>query len=269
MHEHTREFESGQLIQSAAEIYESFFVPALFADWPPKILEFADLARTNRFLDVACGTGVLARAAANACDEVTGLDLNTEMLAVAREKDDRVRWEQGNAEALPYDDGSFDVVASQFGLMFFDDKAKAIAEQYRVLKPGGRLISAVWGSIDDAPGYVAMKAIGVELFGEQLATSFDAPFVLGNANTLTELFQSAGVTGVEVKTLAGEARYPSIDDWVFTDVKGWTLAGVLDDAQFDSLLARARSDLRRFVQADASVSFPVNAHIVVAEKPES
>lgn len=266
MHDHTRDYETGQLIQSAAGIYETFFVPALFGEWPARLLEYSNLSQDCKLLDVACGTGVLAREAANQCTDVTGFDLNAEMLAIARIKDERVRWEEGNAESLPYADATFDIVASQFGLMFFDDKVKAITEQYRVLKPGGRLVTAVWGSIDDAPGYVAMKTLGTELFGAHLSLSFDAPFVLGDRDELLSFFHAAGVDRAEIHTLTGEARYPSIDDWVFTDIKGWTLAGALNDDEFDLLLDRARSDLQSFVQSDGSVAFPIPAHVVCAIK---
>ena len=266
MHDHTRDFETGQLIESAAGIYESFFVPALFGPWPARVLEYAELTRDSKLLDVACGTGILAREAIRHCDHVTGLDLNAEMLAVARSTDDRIHWEQGDAEALPYEDASFDVVASQFGLMFFDDRVRAIAEQYRVLKPGGRLLTAVWGAIDDAPGYAKMKALAIGLFGEQLAAGFDAPFNLGDADELMAIFHDAGVPDPELHTLMGEARYPSIDDWVYTDIKGWTLAGALDDAQFDQLLEHARTELQSFVQADGSAVSAAPAHIVCATK---
>jgi ubiquinone/menaquinone biosynthesis C-methylase UbiE len=266
MNEIERDFETGQLIQSAAEIYEQFFVPALFQNWPKHIIELTPITAESSVLDVACGTGVLAREAAKISNYVTGVDLNSEMLGVARSTDATIRWEQGNAELLPFEDNSFDFVVSQFGLMFFDDKVKAIREMHRVLKPGGQMTVAVWVCIEDAIGYAAMKSLVIQLFGEELSPSFDAPFVLGDPDLLLSLFNDAGVPAPAIQTLDGNARYPSIEDWVYTDIKGWTLAGALDDGQFDLLLQRAKQAFQHLVQADGTVEFSSPAHIVSANK---
>ena len=260
------DLETGKLIRSAAETYEQFFVPALFQEWPTRVLDAAAVASSDRVLDVACGTGVLAREAAERTETVVGIDLNEDMLAVARRKTPNVQWRQGNAEALPFEDDNFDAVVSQFGLMFFENKITAISEMLRVLRPGGRLAVATWDSIDHAPGYAAMKDLAVQLFGEELVSGFDAPFILGDRKTLCSIFEEAGVSNPQISTQEGTARYPSIQDWVYTDIKGWTLAGVLDDDQFDLLLREAKSTLSRFVRPDGSVAFTAPAHIVCATK---
>ena len=115
------ERESWQVSGAAAEVYERCFVPAIFGRWAPQMVEAARVSSVDRVLDVGCGTGILARAAADrVADEaqVTGLDINEGMLAVARRIRPRVGWRQGDASALPFSDGSFDVVMSQFALMF-------------------------------------------------------------------------------------------------------------------------------------------------------
>ena len=108
--------------RSPAEIYEAFFVPALFRQWGPVIAQAAAVVPNEHVLDVACGTGVLACAAAErvgAGGRVVGLDANPQMLAVARRRRAPVEWVEGRAEQLPFDDRSFDAVLSQFGFMFF------------------------------------------------------------------------------------------------------------------------------------------------------
>ncbi|MCB1588829.1 MAG: methyltransferase domain-containing protein, partial [Xanthomonadales bacterium] len=105
----------------AAEAYEAMFVPALFAQWAPRVLDGVALSPGQRVLDVACGTGVLAREAARRVGlsgAVSGLDPAPGMLAVARRSAEVVDWREGVAESLPYADGQFDAVVSQFGLMF-------------------------------------------------------------------------------------------------------------------------------------------------------
>lgn len=116
--------ESFRLSFDAAEAYEATFVPRLFADWVPHLLDAAGVAAGQRILDVACGTGVVAREAADRLGEkgtVVGLDLNEAMLAVARRLRPDLEWRQGDVAALPFRDGSFDVVLCQAGLMFFPD----------------------------------------------------------------------------------------------------------------------------------------------------
>lgn len=258
--------ESGQLTGSAAEVYEEFFVPALFGEWAPRLCDAAEVTAEERLLDVACGTGCLAREAAGRGATVTGLDCNAGMLAVARRLDDTVDWREGTAEALPFGDASFDAVACQFGLMFFDDRVKALREMWRVTRPGGRLVVATWDSLDRTPGYSAMVGLLQRLFGEVIAAGLRAPFVLGDPDDLGALFEAAGIASPHIKTVVGEARFPSIDDWVRTDIKGWTLADALDDAQYAELQGAAQEELQRFRQPDGTVSFDSPAHIAIATK---
>jgi len=260
---------TGQVIASAAEVYEEFFLPALFQEWASRVLEAARIQPGERVLDVACGTGVLARAAAahtGAHGTVAGFDLNDGMLAVARRKAPHIEWRQGRAEALPFDDASFDAVVSQFGLMFFEDRSAALREMMRVLRPGGRMTVAVWDSIDRIPGYAAVTGLLQRLFGEPAADALRMPFTLGDPQDLRSLFADAGIPTVRITTQRGTARFPSIESWMYTDVKGWTLADMIDDAQFGQLLEEARRVLRRFVTADGTVAFDSAAHIITATK---
>ncbi len=262
--------ERGQVTRSAAEVYEEFFVPALFREWAPRVAAAAAIRPGQKVLDVACGTGVLAREAASRAapgGEVCGLDRNEGMLAVARREAPGIAWRQGLAEALPYDARRFDAVISQFGLMFFDDRRRALQEMLRVLRPGGRLAVAVWDRLETSPGYAAMTALLQRLFGERVAAGLRAPFVLGDADELRALFAAAGMPEVRIATETGTARFPSIEAWVHTDVKGWTLADLIDDAQYQELLQAAQTELRRFTTADGTVAFASPAHIATATKP--
>ena len=262
--------DRGQVNRSAAEIYEEFFVPALFHEWAPRVAAAADVRPGNKVLDVACGTGVVAREAvrrARPGGEVTGLDRNPGMLAVARRQAPEIAWREGLAEALPFEAETFDAVVSQFGLMFFDDRQRALQEMWRVLRPGGRLAVAVWDRLETSPGYAAMTALLQRLFGEPIAAGLRAPFVLGDPAELRSLFAAAGLPEVQVATEVGTARFPSIESWVHTDVKGWTLADLIDDAQYRVLLQAARTELKRFAGPDGKVTFAAPAHIVSVTKP--
>jgi ubiquinone/menaquinone biosynthesis C-methylase UbiE len=259
----------GQVTGSAAEVYEAFFVPALFSEWAPRMVTSAALAPGEKVLDVATGTGVLAREASRSVGPmgaVVGLDCNEAMLAVARRTAHHIEWCLGRAESIPFADNSFDAVLSQFGLMFFEDQARSLAEMWRVLRPRGHLAVAVWDALEHSPGYAAMAALVQRLFGPRIADELRAPFRLGHPETLQRLFTAAKIPDVEILTFPGTARFPSIEAWVHTDVKGWTLGPLIDEAQYEMLRVEAEKELNPFVQRDGTVVFDDPAHIAIAIK---
>jgi ubiquinone/menaquinone biosynthesis C-methylase UbiE len=167
---------------TAGDVYEREMVPRLFAPWAELHLRAADLRAGDRVLDVACGTGVVARRAAAAvgpAGRAVGLDFNEVMLTTARasDSDGAVEWRQGDAQELPFDDGSFDAVSCQHGVMFFPDRAKALREMRRVLRPGGRVVVSVWSGLDGAPGYAALSDALVRHVGPEAGHL--PPFTMG------------------------------------------------------------------------------------------
>lgn len=259
--------DRGQVNTSAAEVYEEFFVPALFQEWGSRVVEAAQIQAGQRVLDVACGTGILTRAVAERIGpdgEVVGLDINEGMLAVAGQKAPHLEWRHGPAESLPFEDNSFDAVVSQFSLMFFEDRRAALAEMVRVLRPGGRLAVAVWDSLENTPAYATVTDMLKRLFGEEAANALRAPFNLGDTSLLQSIFSEAGIPNTKITTIEGTARFASIEAWVTTDIKGWTLADMIDDTQFQQLLIEAEQVLQPFVTPDDTVAFSSPAHIVTA-----
>jgi SAM-dependent methyltransferase len=259
--------------RTPAQIYDEQFVPALFRPWSSVVADAAGIARGQRVLDVACGTGVLACTVAERVGPhgaVVGLDANPQMLAVARRKPvgNNVEWIDGRAESLPFADASFDAVVSQFGFMFFDDRVAALREMMRVLRPGGRLAVAVCDSLDHSPGYATLATLLERLFGDAVANAFRAPFVLGDPALLQSLCDQAGVAHADVTAHEGTVRFASIAALVSTErACAWTLGGLLNDAQFEQLLSEAERELRPFVQADGQVAFAMPALLITARKP--
>ncbi|KAA3632534.1 MAG: class I SAM-dependent methyltransferase [Proteobacteria bacterium] len=255
----------GLVNRSAADVYDEFFVPALFAGWAAPVVDAANVTPGQHALDVACGTGVLTRelaARVGSRGSTFGVDINEDMLAVARRNHPGIEWRPGNAESLPFADDTFDAVCSQFGLMFFDDRERSVNEMSRVAKPGATMAVAVWDRLENTPGYAAAAALLERLFGAGIAESLRRPYDLGDVAALAALFDDSAVEDVSIRTREGTARFPSIDDWIHTDVNGWTLAGMLDDDQYRRLLEAARVELAGFAADDGSVRFAAPAHIV-------
>ncbi len=253
----------------AARQYERLHVAALFGQWAQPVLEAAGVEDGHSVLDVACGTGVLARAArarVGSTGSVTGLDVAPGMLAVARSIEPSVTWIEGEAGALPFDDDRFDVVVSQFGLMFFPDREGAIREMLRCLRPGGSVAVAVWDSLEHSEAYPISVDLLERRAGAAAADALRAPFVLGRISELRALFEKAGADVVSIETQHRTASFPSVRSMVEADLRGWLpVMGVhLDDDLIRSILDEAEDALGDYTTADGAMVFDAPAHIVLA-----
>lgn len=253
--------ERGQVNTDAAEIYDEFFVPALFGQFPGPVLDHAGVRAGDRVVDVGCGTGIVAIAAHRSVGRdghVVGVDPNEGMLAVARRNEPSIDWRVGVAESLPLDERSADHTISQFAAMFFIDRTAALTEMARVTAKRGTVTIATWAGLDRAPGYDAMVALIDDEIGAAAADALRAPFVLGSADEVRQLLTPLG-GDIRVDEIAGTARFASIADWVHTDVRGWTLSDLVDDAGEAALVERAERELALFVSPDGSIAFPAPA----------
>jgi SAM-dependent methyltransferase len=261
--------ERWQVSTDAAEVYESCFVPAIFGAWAGPVADAAGIRRGDKVLDVGCGTGVLAREALRRVGQegrVVGLDLNEGMLAVAARREPTIAWRQGDAASLPFEEASFDVVVSQFALMYFPDRVASLREMWRTLVPGGRLALAAWAAIDHARGYQILVDIAVRQCGREAADVLAAPFVLGDQAELAELLADSGISGANVALHEGSIRFPSVKEFVRIEVKGSPLAEMVSDDVMQALAAESEDALAEFVVASGEVVMPMDAHIVTARK---
>ena len=255
----------------AAKAYEGLFVPALFGQWASKVADEARIQPGQRVLDVACGTGILARVAASrmqSSGRVVGIDPNPGMIALARQLAPAIEWREARAEALPFPDQSFDAVVSQFGLMFFTDRRQAVREMLRVLKSGGRLVVAVWDSLDNIPAYAAEVALLERTAGQPAADALRAPFVLGNRKELAALFTDGAIASAGIGTHQGTARFPGIRIMVEADLRGWlpVMGVILTEDQIRHILEEAETALAPWATADGRAAFPLSVHLITATK---
>lgn len=262
--------ESFQLSLVAAELYESAFVPAFFAQWAPLLCEAASVASGAAVLDVACGTGVVARTAADLVapgGSVVGLDLNEAMLTVARRLRPDVGWRQGRADDLPFADESFDVTLCQMALMFFPDRAAALSEIRRVTRAGGTVAVAVPARLADQAAFAPFVALAGRHAGPEAMALLGAYFVCGELDDLVGLFSGVGLDTVSARTHTGVYRAPSVDGFVATEVESTPLRERISDEVYARIRADAHDVLAPFTHSGGRVEAPFTCNIVAAHRP--
>jgi ubiquinone/menaquinone biosynthesis C-methylase UbiE len=262
--------ETFQLSLDAAEAYESRFVPALFREWAGFLVEHAGVRPGQRVLDVACGTGIVARTAADLTGEpgaVTGLDLNDAMLTVARRLRPDIGWQQADAAELPFPDDSFDVVLCQSGLMFFPDVPKALSEMARVVVLGGGTVAVqVWDRRESQPAYAPFIEVAAAHSGPEALDLLSTYFNRGDLEELKTALTSVGLEVSGTRTETTTLRFPSVDAFVMTEVNSTPLAERLSDDVLRTIVEDSREALRSFGVEGGGVELPIRGHLVTARK---
>jgi SAM-dependent methyltransferase len=251
-------------------VYEANFVPALFAEWAPQLVETAGVVPGQAVLDVACGTGVVARTAADRMGgqgRVVGLDLNQGMLTVAGRLRPDIEWRQGDAANLPFEPGSFDVVLCQAALMFFPDRAGSLREMARVARSGGIVAVQVWDQLEAQEGYGAMYEAFARHLGPQAAQLESAYWALGDLDLLGSLFEAAGLEITATRTRVGTVRFPSATDAIATEIQATPLAERISKDTYDRLLEAATEAMRPFTVDGGRVELPLKGHLITATRP--
>jgi ubiquinone/menaquinone biosynthesis C-methylase UbiE len=252
--------------------YEALFVPALFAPWTDHVIDGAGVEDSAHVLDVACGSGVLARhalARSGQSGRVVGIDPAPGMIAAAHEVEPNIEWVLGSAEALPFDVDMFDCIVSQFGMMFFQDHIRAAREMYRVAKPGGRLAIAIWNSIDRNPAYRDIAAVLDEQVSTAAGDAVRVPFCLGNPNEVADILSQAGFRDIAFETRVEQARFPSSRTMVEVELRGWLpLFGLnLSEEKIADVLIKSDARLSKYSAPSGEAVFPTSAYIMTAHKP--
>ncbi len=261
---------SEDLVEAACG-YESLFVPALFEAWTKHLVDGAKIQEGSHVLDVACGTGVLARSAlarAGANGRVVGADPAPGMLAAAKEIEPAIDWVLCSAEALDVDDEVFDSIISQFGMMFFKDRQKSAEEMFRALKSGGSLAIAVWRSVEHNPAYADIISVLEEHVGTAAADASRLPFSLGNSDEVTAVLEGSGFAEISVEAKTETAKFPSSRQMVEAELRGWLpLFDIfLTEDKINEVLVESDKTLGKYAGPSGEAVFPTSAHVFTARK---
>jgi SAM-dependent methyltransferase len=209
---------------SFPEMYEHSLVGPLFRPWAEQMVEAMELAAGERVLDIACGTGIVARLAKQRVGDrgrVTGVDASPGMLAVARRIAPAVDWREGDAAALPlgYEE-AFDVVFCQQGLQFFPDRPAAVREMHRALVPEGRLAVSTWRPDEEIPLFFALRRVAEGKVGPIQ----DRRHGFGDGALLGALLRDAGFEDVRCRTVTRRIRFD--DGTAFLRLNAMALVGM-------------------------------------------
>lgn len=220
---------------SAPENYERYFVPAIGAPLAADLIEVANVRPGERVVDVACGTGIVARLAAQrvgATGTVTGVDLNPAMLAVARSHTSSaiaIDWHHAPAESTALSPAAYDAVLCQMGLQFFGDKPASLIEMRRLLAPEGRLALNVPGP---SPAiFTILEEALLEHAGVDAGKFVRAVFSIHDSDSIRDLIAAAGFGQIRVQRSTKRLPLPAPADFLWQYVWSTPLAGVI--AQMD------------------------------------
>ncbi|PSL04007.1 ubiquinone/menaquinone biosynthesis C-methylase UbiE [Haloactinopolyspora alba] len=267
----TRTGTGWQLRDDAAAAYEEYLVPVIFEPFARRLVDHAAVLPGARVLDVGCGTGAVARAAARRLGHtgtVTGIDINPDMLATARrvtaDADAAVEFHQADVTDLPFDDATFDAVLCQQAVQFFDDRVAALGEMRRVTAPGGRVTFSVLRSLAHHPVYDTFaRALGRHA-GQSAAAMMASPFALGAPETLRADAHAAGFAEVSILIAIGEERFPTVPEFVRREAAGSPLAAPLSALTTErqaALVADLEHELSEYLD-DAGLAFGNETHLV-------
>jgi ubiquinone/menaquinone biosynthesis C-methylase UbiE len=265
--------EQWQLTMKAAELYERYPARYILGPWAPLLVDAARVAAGERVLDVACGTGVVARAAAKRvgpAGRVVGVDLNPGMIAVARSlpatSNAPIEWLERSALDLRLENASFDVVLCQQGLQFFPDKAVALQEMRRVLDRGGRLALNVWNSNSLGLYTGAVSAALVQFVGHEVAARFTASRNAPTAGELRALATEADFSAVEVSVSRINIHLPRIDKFVLDHLAATPVAAAIDAADAEArkkIGASVMKQLQPYADGDG-ITCPEETYVLTA-----
>ena len=261
-----------QIATDTARAYE-VAVTVFMAPFADLAVAAARIVPGSVVLDLACGTGVVARklaATVGPAGRVCGTDLNPAMLAVAAEiGPGTIEWSQAPADSQPYPDSTFDAVVCQQGLQFFPDQVAALREVGRVLRPGGRLAVTVWAAPAHSPYFAAQRAGVLAAIGDAGLASIRAAMPDDPAGLLAQWASAAGLTAVETTIVEATVRLPDLAAFVDLQVTSTPWGALLQAAGAEAIQTASRvtlEELRNAMQPAGSAELVFTSALLTAER---
>lgn len=261
-----------QLDDDSARRYEEIVVPLVLGPAARALVAWAAPQPGERVLDAGCGTGVAARVAlelVGPTGTVAGIDVNAGMLGVAATLAPDITFQQANVTALPFPDGSFDLILCAQVLQFIPDRAAALAEMERVLAPGGRVALSVWAPLDESPYFDAQVSVITAHLGADTAGGLAAGFTLTSVGELEGLLAPAGFADIEIATTTLELPLGRLEDIVAPHIMATPMAGPFSQAgpELQERIVRALSErLTTYRQDDGTTQAPFRMLLARAYK---
>ena len=258
---------------SVPEKYDELMVPLIFRPFAEELARRARALAPRQILETASGTGAVTQALHEACPDadIVATDLNQPMLDVAagRVRSGKVRFVQADAQELPFGDSSFDLIACQFGAMFFPDKVRGHSEARRVLQDGGHYLLAIWDAIERNPVTDVTQRVLIDAFpADPPLFMREGPFGYSDPLRIEEDLHEAGFDTVEIQTIELRSRAPSARDAAAALCYGTPMGVELDDREPGSLervFPLVEHALRQF-EGPNGIDAPMAAHIVTATR---
>jgi ubiquinone/menaquinone biosynthesis C-methylase UbiE len=253
--------------------YDRLMVPLIFKPYADELARRAGDFAPNRILETAAGTGVVTQALAAALPdaEIVATDLNPPMLEIAagRVKSDKVRFAQADAQELPFEDGSFDLVVCQFGAMFFPDRVLGHSEAHRVLRNGGRYLLAIWDRIErNALTEVVQQVLVETLPDDPPSFMREGPFSYADPSRIESDLHDAGFDTVEIETIEKPSLTASEREAAEALCYGTPMGLEIADrapGSLERVFDAVHQAFRKFEGPDG-IAAPMAAHVVTATK---
>src|ERR671918_274748 len=254
---------------TGAENYQRYFVPAIATPVSADLLRIAGLRQAERVLDVACGTGVIARLAAEPVGptgSVAASDLAPDMIDVAKTipspAGSPIEWHVGDATAHPFPDDSYDVALCQMGLRFIEDRAAVLTETRRVLAPGGRLVINTPGRIQ--PAFELMEQAIVEHISADLGGFVRAVFSMHDPEAVATLLRDAGLSDVATRVSPVRLQLPAPAEFLWQYINFTPMAPFVAQAPEAAQSAMERQAVRAWEPFVVGGTIQAEQPIVVA-----
>lgn len=260
-----------QLSGDGPNAYEKYIVPAYTGVWAKEIVNRACLHEGEKILDVACGTGLVARIAADEQSNsglIYGVDINEGMIKKAQEIEKNINWHNHDVTDMPFPDNYFDVILCQQGLQYFLDPCLSLKEMNRVLVENGRILLSVWRPIKYSPFYESLCKILEKYVNAKAVSMLLTAFTLGDYGELKTLFVDAGFNSININIVVKQMSYSPFEEFVVGGIMASPFFNDIQEMQEskrEEMLLEIYNSNQNYID-DNGLASPMESYIINAKK---